>query len=757
MAATPAHAAEPAPPPALEAAAGDEEFIGPFPSWKDVRRDFGAVGDGVADDTAAIQRALDSLRRIGDRTGPAVAYFPAGTYRITRTLRMRLNSGANLIGADSAATTIRWDGEANGTMLMTSGSFDTLFERLTWDGGGSAGVGIAQWWNYTVDRANYQGSIKHVDETFRDVGIGIYGGRLGRDFGEGDSETLVKRVHFIRNRVAGVNLGSFNALDWWIWDSEFRDCARGISNEFSVDDRGPATGAGNFAVYRSVFVRSTVADVAIANTGWFALHANVSVGSRQFLRAAEIGPNSAALVVQANRVVDTLDPISIQVGNEGPLILLDNRIRSREGVKGPVVRLSGWGLAGAPTSDRDAISVGNRFTVDAPIAVAGPGGRLIVQDDARVGRDAIEAGAPELPGPARDYHRRLFEVPVGASAERIQLAINEAAASRSDGAVVHLPPGDYHVARTLQIPAGAHIQFAGDSETSALWWTGADPRGTLLRLAGPSRASVRDLRLVGARASGIEIEHADQQQGRVVIEGSMLSAVRVGGLLHSRVVAQANSEIGSLGVYGSASVLSLGCGGLGPVRLDGNGRLLVADSWYEGKRSALFGGGSGDFTYLAGLMSPYVRGVETGLDPAAPAVAVDRFEGRASFIGLQMALRDARNGISVNRPTPRTRALFLGVLARFDSAGQDSRFYQSDGSSAAAGIVLGKLHVVGVGARDLPDAGRSDAAFMLAGLEQARSIVWTAPPASDRPASTTDVRLYRVNAPDTAVAVTISR
>src|SRR5215218_1552283 len=71
--------------PALAAAQQSEleEFIGPLPGWKNVRTDFGAVGDGRADDTAALQRALDALVGPGTATG---LYIPAGRYRITRTL-----------------------------------------------------------------------------------------------------------------------------------------------------------------------------------------------------------------------------------------------------------------------------------------------------------------------------------------------------------------------------------------------------------------------------------------------------------------------------------------------------------------------------------------------------------------------------------------------------------------------------------------------------------------------------------------------
>ena len=41
---------------------GGEEFVRPLAGWKNVKTDYGALGDGKADDTAAIQRALDDLR-----------------------------------------------------------------------------------------------------------------------------------------------------------------------------------------------------------------------------------------------------------------------------------------------------------------------------------------------------------------------------------------------------------------------------------------------------------------------------------------------------------------------------------------------------------------------------------------------------------------------------------------------------------------------------------------------------------------------
>lgn len=58
-------------------------------------RSMGAVGDGIADDTAALQKVLDSLPQGG------TAYLPAGRYRITDALRVRTKT--RLIGDGPAS------------------------------------------------------------------------------------------------------------------------------------------------------------------------------------------------------------------------------------------------------------------------------------------------------------------------------------------------------------------------------------------------------------------------------------------------------------------------------------------------------------------------------------------------------------------------------------------------------------------------------------------------------------------------------
>jgi polygalacturonase len=67
-----------------------DEFVGPFTSWANVKTRFRARGDGTTDDTKALQRALDSLsvQEKKFNTGAlaySVIYLPRGRYRISQS------------------------------------------------------------------------------------------------------------------------------------------------------------------------------------------------------------------------------------------------------------------------------------------------------------------------------------------------------------------------------------------------------------------------------------------------------------------------------------------------------------------------------------------------------------------------------------------------------------------------------------------------------------------------------------------------
>ena len=72
---------------------------------------FGAKGDGITDDTAAIQKALDSLDGKG-----GIVNLPAGRYVLSAALRVP--GGVTLLGEGA-----RWENSATGLVVPTNGFF----------------------------------------------------------------------------------------------------------------------------------------------------------------------------------------------------------------------------------------------------------------------------------------------------------------------------------------------------------------------------------------------------------------------------------------------------------------------------------------------------------------------------------------------------------------------------------------------------------------------------------------------------------
>lgn len=320
--------------------ADSDEFIGPLPSWLNAKTGFGAVGDGGADDTAALQKALDALVAAN---GKATAlYLPKGHYRITRTLTLPRKAGREAIGLtiegeDPERTVILWDGPEGGAML-DYGAWYSRLGRITFEGAGRAGTGIRHGPDFVT--AN-----ELTDLRFRDMGFGIEAGDMRK---AGIAETSVQRCAFQDCSKAGISIQNFNTLDWWIWHCRFDHCRLGVTNAF---------GAGNFHVYGSLFQGSTDSDISIGNTGYFSVRGNVSADSKSFFVAAGIRA-SAELTFQGNGVMltDAARP-AIRVGNLGPVFLLDNSFVTEEGGPGPIAEgPNAW-----------VISAGNTFDIANPL------------------------------------------------------------------------------------------------------------------------------------------------------------------------------------------------------------------------------------------------------------------------------------------------------------------------------------------------------------------------------------------------------
>jgi polygalacturonase len=116
-------------------------------------RDYGAAGDGVAKDTAAINRAIKAVERAGGGT----VYFPAGKYltgsiAMVSNLTLNLEAGAELLysadPADSPLVETRWEGTSAYTHAPLI--YANRKENIAITGRGTLnGQGKNWWWRTT--------------------------------------------------------------------------------------------------------------------------------------------------------------------------------------------------------------------------------------------------------------------------------------------------------------------------------------------------------------------------------------------------------------------------------------------------------------------------------------------------------------------------------------------------------------------------------------------------------------------------------
>jgi len=510
----------------LSLPASEEEFVGPFASWRDLRRDYGAVGDGKTDDATALQRALDELIK---HEKACVLYIPAGTYRLAATVQTQRKEhtdcqGVAVIGEDPSSTILLWGGPADGTMFQWDAWYSKI-SRLTFEGGGQAGTGL----RYGPAFSTYN---ETSDLVFRDIKNGLV---FGGEKTNGQAENEVLRCRFV-NCETGVQTVNWNSMDIWVWYCQFEDCGRGIFNVM-----------GNWHAWENFFLRSRIADVGILNLMAFSVVNNTSIKSHRFLDFETGHTWGSPTSITGNRVLYPTGDFAMKLSNAGPYLVVDNTFRCRG--KTRAVQMT-WA---------DQTFVGNTYTSIDAVAERGRFRRIAEET---VDAQSISDTLPKLPPAPPQRKPRIFEVAAGASSREIQRAIDEASKLTGQRPVLHLPMGNYGVDQTLVIPANCDIQFVGDGagETATrLNWAGAED-GVLLRLDGPSRAILRDFYVHAPYGRGLLIENADQPGGRIFadqlnVSGShqkqepRAAALRVNGLIQTDVLLCALQGSGNGGVW----------------------------------------------------------------------------------------------------------------------------------------------------------------------------------------------------------------
>lgn len=510
----------------LSLAASEEEFVGPFVSWRDLKRDYGAVGNGKVDDSTALQRALDELTKHKEA---CVLYIPEGTYRLAATVQTKRKEhtdcqGVAVIGEGPSSTTLSWDGPAGGTMFQWDAWYSKI-SRLTFDGRGRAGTGLC----YGPAFSTYN---ETSDLVFRDIKSGLV---FGGEKTNGQAENEVLRCRFVSCET-GVQTVNWNSMDIWVWYCQFEDCGRGIFNVM-----------GNWHAWENLFRRSRIADVGIMNLMAFSVVNNTSIKARRFLDFETGHTWGSPTSITGNSVLDPTGDFAATLSNAGPYLVVDNTFRCRGKTRAAQMT---WG---------DQTFVGNTYTSIDAVAERGRFRRI---GEKTIDAKSIPDTLPTLPPTPPLRQRTVFEVVAGASSREIQRIINEASKLPGQKPVVHLPMGNYRVDQTLVIPANCGIQLVGDGagETATrLNWAGPED-GVLLRLDGPSRAILRDFYIHAPNAGGLLIEDADQQGGRIFADQLNVNgphqqhqpraaALRVDGLNHTDVLLRALQGSGNGGVW----------------------------------------------------------------------------------------------------------------------------------------------------------------------------------------------------------------
>jgi len=495
--------------------------------WLDVTTDSDnhAKGDGVADDTLAIQTAL---RQLGPEPGDRkVIYFPPGRYRISNTLGASDLAGIMLVG-HGRDTIIEWHGSQGGVMFHSNGLHRAIYRGITWDGRNIAAVGI----DHRSDH-RYETHILHEYSQFRNFTIA--GIRVGKDQKVASAEIYYRQLVFENNKN-GVLLMSWNDYNNVFDGVHFRNNGTGIAAE-----------KGNFNIRNSRFENSSISDLLIS-THSYSVRRTVSVNSNQLVRT--VAQSQGSNLVLDNVYVKNWKSAqgAVETRLRGPVLMFDVLFDTERENTVPVnfnnpgymlqtailanVRSNGDTLY----NDRSASNI-HLITrrADDPLVNAES---LFLEPDVRMSQKMLDV-----------------KQDCGAKGDDLQndtLAIMECIARADGDTTVYFPSGVYRISKTLDL-SGRSITLRGSGFHSVIRWDGL-PTGNIIKMDSPKDVNIYDLTLwgddlvnklvwTGNSAGSARVHNVfgwlsnDKSANAFVLTGGDANAVFHGGFLDGTITA----------------------------------------------------------------------------------------------------------------------------------------------------------------------------------------------------------------------------
>ncbi|MFC5530581.1 glycosyl hydrolase family 28-related protein [Cohnella yongneupensis] len=484
--------------------------------------DFGAVGDGVADDTEAVQKALDAARG----NGGGVVFLPSGTYKITASLFVPTGvtlrgdrdygwTGGKVEGTILAAYANKGEEDADSLLMMQQASgvtnlsiwypeqkidqpipYPWSFEQMSGDSmtvenvtlvNAYSGVKIGPDWNELHYVKNLYGTVLKTGvflDFTTDIGR-LEGIDLSPDYwansGLPGAPAQEAVFAYTTANTEGVVMGRSD----WEYMSDIR--LSGFKTGMRVTMRTGKGETANAQFYRIHIDKSNIA-LKVEGVNDFGL----LISDSSF--KADVGDNPTAIygaltfrsIVQFNSVEVGGNPMNAVVNEGSGVFSFENSTISNwndaAGGKGMLVNNGSLILGGTtfakPTGQvKLGIALKNLKALN-----SGNGGKLDVDDQSAAAKlDVVQDAAYALkqlpkvgetdiakrPRPANDLLFNVAEAPYSADKSGnadVSAAVKKALedAGVAGGGTVYFPAGKYRIEQPITVPSGVEIRGSWD-------------------------------------------------------------------------------------------------------------------------------------------------------------------------------------------------------------------------------------------------------------------------------------------------------